>query len=96
LNSENFISELGGAQQIEQRKFSQMKRIITFEANFDRPIDLQAVQEAGANWNGQTIELTFNISVAGRLETFLAPIALTQAQLFLARLQEALNHATET
>jgi hypothetical protein len=72
-----------------------MTRTITIEAgDFDRPVDLQAVQEAGASWNGQAIELSFNLVVEGRLETLRAPIAPEQARLFLKRLQAALNKAT--
>jgi hypothetical protein len=72
-----------------------MKRTITIEAgDFDCPVDLQVVQEADASWNGQTIELKLNVVIEGRLEILRAPIAPTQAQLFLNRLQAALNKAT--
>jgi hypothetical protein len=70
-----------------------MLRTITIEAEFDRPVDLQAVQEAGASWNGQTIELTLNLVLDGHLTTLRTPITVEQAQLFLERLQRALNAA---
>ena len=61
-------------------------RLITLDVpDFDRPIQLQATQEAGANWNGQTIDLSFNLVFGGRLDTLLTPIALTQARLFAKR-----------
>jgi len=69
-------------------------RTITIEAgDFDLPIDLQAVQEASASWNGQTIELTLNLVLGGRYEILRAPITRGQAELFLMRLQAALNEA---
>ena len=70
-----------------------MPRIITIEADFDRQIDLQLVQEAGASWNGQTVELTLNLVLQGKLEIIRAPIAVEQAQLLLERLQAALKKA---
>jgi hypothetical protein len=71
-----------------------MTRTIAIQAgDFDLPIDLQLVQEAGATWNGQTIELTLNLVLEGRLEIIRAPITTQQAQSFLERLQRALNQA---
>ena len=71
-----------------------MTRTITIEAGeVDLPIDLQAVQEAGATWNGQTIDLTLDLVLDGRYEIIRAPITKQQAQLLLERLQRALNQA---
>jgi hypothetical protein len=71
-----------------------MTRTITIEAgDFDLPIDLQVVHEAGATWNGQTIDLTLNLVLGGRYEIIRAPITTEQARLFLDRLQRALNQA---
>ena len=82
-----------GRERAYKREFA-MPRIITIEADFDRPIDLQLVQEASASWNGQTVELTLNLVLQGRLEIFRAPITVEQAQLFQERLQAALNRAS--
>jgi hypothetical protein len=70
-----------------------MTRTITIEApdNPDLPVDLQVVQEAGAGWNGETIELTWNVVLAGRYEILRAPITTGEAQLLLDRLQAALQ-----
>src|SRR5262245_32012648 len=75
-----------------------MTRRITIEApdNPDLPVDLQVVQEAGAGWNGETIELTWNVVLAGRYETLRAPITTGEAQLPLDRLQAALQAQTSS
>ncbi len=72
----------------------QQMRKITFEADFDRPIDLQTIQEADAKWNGQAIEVTFNISIEGNLELMRTSITVNQARLFAQRLQTAIQEAT--
>src|SRR6266516_3859627 len=73
-----------------------MTRTITIEApdSPDLPVDLQVVQEAGAGWNGETIELTWNVVLAGRYEILRAPITTGEAQLLLDRLQAALQAQT--
>ena len=67
-------------------------RTITIEAGpFDHPVDLQMVQEAGAQWNGENVQLTLNIVIAGRLEILRTIISYNQAVLFASRLKVAIN-----
>src|SRR5215475_798101 len=75
-----------------------MTRTITIEApdNPHLPVDLEVVQEAGAGWNGETIELTWNVVLAGRYEILRAPITTGEAQLLLDRLQAALQAQTSS
>jgi hypothetical protein len=55
-----------------------MKRTITIEADdYDLPVDLQAVQKTAATWNGQAVELTLKLMLAGRYEILRAPMPLT-------------------
>ena len=58
-----------------------MRKIVIDAEDFDRPVELQLIQEADARWNGQAIDLTFNLVFGGTLETVRAPIAVTQATL---------------
>ena len=58
-----------------------MKRTITIEADdYDLPVNLQAVQKTAATWNGQAVELTLKLMLAGRYEILRAPMPLTQAK----------------
>jgi hypothetical protein len=70
-----------------------MRKIVIDAEDFDRPVDLQAIQEATARWNGQTIDLTWNLVIGGNLEILRAPITAAQAALFAARLRAALSKA---
>jgi hypothetical protein len=71
-----------------------MRKIVIDAEDFDRPVDLQAIQEATARWNGQTIDLTWNLVIGGSLEILRAPITTSQATRFAARLKAALSKAT--
>jgi hypothetical protein len=52
-----------------------MKRTITIEADdYDLPVNLQAVQKTAAMWNGEAVELTLKLMLAGRYEILRAPI----------------------
>jgi hypothetical protein len=73
-----------------------MRTIVIEAGDFDLPIDLQVVQEAGASWNGETIELTLNLMMTGRYEILRAPIPVDQARLLLGRLQAALEKAQKS
>jgi hypothetical protein len=70
--------------------------VIETEADFDQPVDLNVIQETDAKWNGETIELSFNLVLAGRLEILRAPITTGQANLLLKRLQSALGASGST
>jgi len=71
-----------------------MARTITIPAvTFDFPVNLQATQEADAKWNGQMIDLSFNVLIDGRVEMLRTPISAEQAKSFLKRLQAALDRA---
>lgn len=70
-----------------------MRKIVIDAEDFDRPIEFQVIQETDARWNGQTIDLTFNLVFGGHLESVCAPIAVEQATLFAARLKAALAKA---
>ena len=70
-----------------------MRQIIIEAGEPDHPVELQIIQEAGAHWNGQTIELTLNVVLSGKYETLGAPISLVQANLLLQRLKTALVEA---
>ena len=46
-----------------------MKRTIPVEADdYDLPVNLQAVQKTSATWNGDAVELTLKLMLAGRYE----------------------------
>ncbi|MBN8982133.1 MAG: hypothetical protein J0I29_12795 [Rhizobiales bacterium] len=68
-----------------------MKRTIKLSGEFDRPIELQVIQEADAVRNGDSIDLTFATLVDLNPEVFRAAIMPSQARKLLERLTLALN-----
>ena len=69
-----------------------MKRTIPVEADdYDLPVNLQAVQKTSATWNGEAVELTLKLMLAGRYEC--APMPLTQAKELSDQLKAALDKA---
>jgi hypothetical protein len=54
---------------------------------------LQAVQETEVKWNGETVELTLNLVLAGRYEVLRMPMTVGKAQELLVQLQRALDRA---
>ena len=70
-------------------------RTITFNVEFDRPIDLQTVQSADASWNGEAVDVAFSISVVGNLEIFRSTMSLSEAKAFLTRLENAIRRSEE-
>ena len=71
-----------------------MKRTITIEADdYDLPVNLQAVQKTAATWNGQAVELTLKLMLAGRYEILHAPMPLSQAKELSDQLKAALDKA---
>jgi hypothetical protein len=79
-----------------QREVAPMRQIvIETEADFDRPVDLNAIQEAGAKWDGENIEPSFTLALSGHFEILRAPITPQQAKLLLGRLQSALENSDQ-
>jgi hypothetical protein len=67
--------------------------IIETDADFDRPVDVNIIQETDARWNGEQIDLSFTLVLAGHLEILRAPITSGQANLLLKRLQSVLKNS---
>jgi hypothetical protein len=71
-----------------------MKRTIPVEANdYDLPVNFQAMQKTSATWNGEAVELTLKLMLAGRYEILRAPMPLTQAKELSDQLKAALDKA---
>ena len=71
-----------------------MKRTIPVEADdYDLPVNLQAVQKTSATWNGEAVELTLKLMLAGRYEILRAPMPLTQAKELSDQLKAALGQS---
>jgi hypothetical protein len=69
-----------------------MKRTITIDADdYDLPVQLQAVQKTEANWNGQTIDLSLGLMLAGRYEILRTTMTLATARELLKKLKVALG-----
>jgi hypothetical protein len=70
-------------------------RTITIQAgDFDRPVELQVIQQVGASWNGQTVVLKLSLVFGGQFEILHIPITRSKAQELLERLQDALKKAS--
>jgi hypothetical protein len=74
-----------------------MKRTIPVEADdYDLPVNLQAVQKTSATWNGEAVELTLKLMLAGRYEILRAPMPLTQAKELSDQLRPPWTKQNET
>jgi hypothetical protein len=70
-----------------------MKRTIPVEADdYDLPVNLQAVQKTSATWNGEAVELTLKLMLAGRYEILRTPMPHTQAKELSDQLKAALDN----